>query len=55
MLTEFELAYLHYLARERYTGSGAIIDLGPYRGLTTYALAAGGRAGLAPSRARIAS
>lgn len=41
MLTPYEISYLYYLTKHVYKGDGEIVDLGPYYGLSTYALAAG--------------
>ncbi len=41
MLMRYELAMLYALARNHYTGSGAIVDAGPLTGLTTNSLAKG--------------
>ncbi len=41
MLSGFELALLHVLAKDWYTGEGEIIDGGPLLGLSTYAMARG--------------
>jgi hypothetical protein len=41
MLTPYELALLHAVAKDWYTGEGEIIDAGPLLGLSTYALARG--------------
>jgi hypothetical protein len=41
MLTAYELALLHAVAKHWYTGEGEIIDGGPLLGLSTYALARG--------------
>lgn len=43
MLHEFEIAVLYGLAKDHWTGKGALIDLGPYNGLSTLALAAGAK------------
>jgi len=41
MICEDEIRLLHYLARAYYTGAGALVDLGPLAGGSTYALASG--------------
>lgn len=41
MLMRYEIAILHALARDYYTGVGAIVDGGPLLGITTNALAKG--------------
>ncbi len=41
MLTRYEIAILYSLAKDYYTGAGAIVDGGPLLGLTTNALAKG--------------
>lgn len=41
MLTILELAYLYSLGRDQYTGVGQVVDLGPYCGVGTFALASG--------------
>jgi hypothetical protein len=41
MLSSLELAYLHFLAKDRFSGAGAIVDLGPYCGVGTLAMASG--------------
>ena len=41
MLMRYELAMLYTLAKEHYTGQGAIVDAGPLTGLTTNAFAKG--------------
>lgn len=41
MLTTYELALLHTLAKDLYTGAGEIIDAGPLLGLSTFAMARG--------------
>ncbi len=41
MLSSLELAYLHCLAKDCFSGAGAIVDLGPYCGVGTLALASG--------------
>lgn len=46
MLSPFELTLLYALAKDYYTGRGAIVDLGPYFGLSTRALAHGLRSNL---------
>jgi SAM-dependent methyltransferase len=46
MLTPDELRLLHYLAEERYTGEGAIVDAGCFLGGSTLALADGLRRNL---------
>jgi hypothetical protein len=43
MLHEFEVALLHSLARNHWTGAGDILDLGPVNGLSTHALSSGMR------------
>jgi len=41
MMCSHELKFLHYLARTQSDGTGAIVDLGPLVGSSTYALASG--------------
>ena len=41
MLTILELAYLYSLGRDHFTGAGQVVDLGPYCGVGTFALASG--------------
>ena len=41
MLTRYEIAILYALARDHYTGVGAIVDAGPLTGVTTSAFARG--------------
>ena len=41
MLSSLELAYLHFLAKDRFSGAGAIVDLGPFCGVGTLAMASG--------------
>jgi hypothetical protein len=41
MLSSLELAYLHFLAKDCFSGAGAIVDLGPYCGVGTLAMASG--------------
>jgi hypothetical protein len=41
MLSSLELAYLHFLAKDKFSGVGAIVDLGPYCGIGTLAMASG--------------
>jgi hypothetical protein len=41
MMTEDEIRYLHFLGRELYSGAGAVVDLGPLAGGSTFALASG--------------
>lgn len=41
MICAHERRFLHYLARHRYTGAGAVVDLGPLFGSSTDALLSG--------------
>lgn len=41
MMRELELLYLYSLAREGFHDIGHIVDLGPYTGMSTFALASG--------------
>ena len=41
MMSIFETTYLYYIAKNEYTGSGAIVDLGPLGGMSTYSLLRG--------------
>jgi len=41
MLSSLELAYLHFLAKDCFTAAGAIVDLGPFCGVGTLAMASG--------------
>jgi hypothetical protein len=45
MICDDEVLFLYYLASQYYTGTGAIIDMGPLAGGSTYAMASGISAG----------
>jgi hypothetical protein len=55
MLHDYETAALYALVRHHWTGEGAILDLGPFNGISTFALAAGAKAGGHEANARIYS
>lgn len=41
MLSPYEITFLYHTAKNVYTNNGAIVDLGPFYGLSTYAFASG--------------
>jgi hypothetical protein len=46
MMCSHELKFLHYLTEFHYTGAGAVVELGPLAGSSTFALLSGMKAGL---------
>ena len=46
MICCHELRFLHYLTKLHYTGTGAVVELGPLAGSSTYALLSGMKSGL---------
>jgi len=55
MLSILEIAFLYHLARDQYAGFGQIVDLGPYCGVGTFALASGLDCNSCGDRAKIFS